>query len=55
MLLSPFIRPGTRSTTPYNHYSTLATDEKLFGLGRLGEAKTISATFGADVFNTSGG
>ena len=34
----------------YNHYSTLATDEKLFGLPLLGEARTVTSTFGSDVF-----
>ena len=50
VLISPFIRPGTVSTVPYNHYSTLATIEDLFGLGRLGQAATVSATYGHDVF-----
>lgn len=53
VLLSPFIKPGTVSTTPYNHYSTLATDELIFGLSRLGEAKTVTSTFGSDVFTAS--
>ncbi len=51
VLISPFIRPGTVSTVPYNHFSTLATIEDLFGLGRLGQAATVSATFGHDVFS----
>ena len=50
VLLSPFIKPGTTSAVAYNHYSTLATDEKLFGLPLLGEAKTVTSTFGSDVF-----
>jgi hypothetical protein len=50
VLLSPFIKPGTKSTVAYNHYSTLATDEKLFGLPLLGQAKTVTSTFGRDVF-----
>jgi hypothetical protein len=50
VVLSPFIRPGTVSSVPYNHYSTLATIEELFGLSRLGQAATTSATFGRDVF-----
>ena len=50
LLLSPFIRPGTVSTVPYNHYSTLATIEDLFGLAKLGQAATTSATFGPDIF-----
>jgi phosphatidylinositol-3-phosphatase len=55
VLLSPFIRPGTVSTTPYNHYSLLASIEDQFGLPRLGEAATTSATFGRDVFTGAGG
>ena len=30
MLISPFIHPGTVSTTYYNHYSWLRTMEDLF-------------------------
>lgn len=50
VLLSPFIRGGTVSTVPYNHYSTLATVEDLFGLSKLGQAATTTSTFGTDVF-----
>jgi hypothetical protein len=39
------------SVVPYNHYSTLATIETLFGLPRLGQAATVSTTFGQDVFS----
>jgi phospholipase C len=53
VVLSPYIKPGTVSTRDYNHYSTLATIETLFGLPRLGEAKTVSTIFGADVFTNS--
>jgi hypothetical protein len=49
--LSPFIRPGTVSTTPYNHFSFLRTVEDLFGLPRLGHAATPDpGAFGYDVF-----
>ena len=51
VLLSPFIKGGTVSDVPYNHYSTLATIEEVFGLAKLGQAQTVSATFGKDVFN----
>jgi len=54
VLISPFIKPGTVSTVPYNHYSTLATIEGLFGLAKLGQATTVSATFGPDVFTANG-
>jgi phosphatidylinositol-3-phosphatase len=54
VLLSPFIEPGTVSTTPYNHYSALASFETLFGLSRLAYAADVPATFGADVFTAAG-
>jgi hypothetical protein len=54
VLLSPSIRPGTVSTVAYNHYSTLATDEDLLGLPRLGDAQTVTSTFGPDVFTAAG-
>jgi hypothetical protein len=39
LLLSPFIRPGSSSDTPYNHYSLLRSLEDVFGLdGYLGYA-----------------
>jgi phosphatidylinositol-3-phosphatase len=50
VLLSPFIAPGTVSATPYNHYSSLASWETLFGLPHLADAATVPATFGSDVF-----
>jgi phosphatidylinositol-3-phosphatase len=53
VLISPFIKPGTLSTTPYNHYSSLATWESLFHLPRLADAATVSSTFGADVFTAA--
>ena len=53
MLISPFIKPGTVSTTPYNHYSSLASFEQLFGLPRLADAATVPATFGPDVFTSA--
>lgn len=50
--VSPFIKPGTVSKQPYNHYSTLKTIEDLFGLPHLGySAATGLAAFGDDVFN----
>jgi len=38
VLLSPFIKPGTVSNTPFNHYSLLKTIEDIFGLDHLGYA-----------------
>jgi hypothetical protein len=53
VLLSPFIKPGTVSTTGYNHYSSLASWESLFGLPRLADAAGVPATFGSDVFTAA--
>jgi hypothetical protein len=50
VLLSPFIKRGTVSATPFNHYSLLASIEDVFHLSRLGYAATVPATFGMDVF-----
>ncbi|MDB6046899.1 MAG: phosphoesterase [Gammaproteobacteria bacterium] len=51
VLLSPFIKPGTVSTVPYNHYSLLRTVEDIFGLEHLGyAAEPDLQPFGADVF-----
>ena len=55
VLLSPYIKPGTVSTVPYNHYSSLASWESLFGLSRLADAVTVSSTFGSDVFSNAPG
>jgi hypothetical protein len=54
VLLSPFIKPGTITTTPYNHYSSLASWESLFGLARLADAQTVSASFGSEIFAPPG-
>jgi phospholipase C len=54
VLISPFIKKGTVSTTPYNHFSTLATIEDLFGLPKLGQARTVTSTFGQDIFTNPG-
>ena len=54
VLLSPFIKPGTVSDTPYNHYSMLRSVEDLFGLAHLGYAGQDGlATFGTDVYDGS--
>jgi phosphatidylinositol-3-phosphatase len=53
VLLSPFIKPATVSKTPYNHYSSLASWESLFGLPRLAYAATVPGVFGADVFTAA--
>ncbi len=51
VVLSRFVRPGTVSEVPYNHYSMLRWTEDVFGLRHLGYAAEPGlATFGADVF-----
>jgi hypothetical protein len=50
VLLSPFIKAGTVSSTAYNHYSSLASWETLLRLPKLADAATVPSTFGADVF-----
>jgi hypothetical protein len=52
VLISPFIRPGTVDSTPYNHYSFLRTTEDLFGLAHLGYAgQNGLVPIGDKVFN----
>jgi phosphatidylinositol-3-phosphatase len=54
VLLSPFIRPGTVSSVPYNHYALLRTVEALFALPYLGyAAEPDLRAFGADVFTAA--
>ncbi|ASN51152.1 alkaline phosphatase family protein [Sinomonas sp. R1AF57] len=52
LVLSPFTAGGTWSTTPYNHYSLLASVEDLNGLPYLGYAGAPGLNrFGLDVYN----
>jgi hypothetical protein len=52
VILSPFVKPGTVSSVPYNHYSLLRTVEAIFALAPLGYAGLSGAqVFGADVFS----
>jgi hypothetical protein len=52
VLISPFIKPGTVDSTPYNHYSFLRTTEDLFGLAHLGYAGVDGlAPIGDKTFN----
>ncbi len=52
VLISPKIAPGTVVTTGYDHYSSLASWEQLFGLSPLAYAAK-APTFGADVFTAA--
>jgi phosphatidylinositol-3-phosphatase len=52
VVLSPFIKGGTLSDTPYNHYALLRTVEGIFGLQQLGYAAAPDLEgFGGDVFS----
>ncbi len=50
LVISPFVRPGSTSSRGYNHYSLLGSIEDLFGLGRLGYARTVTHLFRGDVY-----
>jgi hypothetical protein len=51
IMLSPFIKPGTLSQRPYNHYSLLKSVEDMFGLAHLGFAGQSGLQgFGPDIF-----
>lgn len=52
LVLSPFVKGGAWSSTPYNHYSLLASIEDLFDLPHLGYAASPDLNhFGLDVYN----
>lgn len=52
LVISRWTRPGTWSTTPYNHYSLLGSIEEVFRLRKLGYAASDGLdTFGLDVYN----
>ena len=54
VLLSPFIKPGTVSNVPYNHYALLKSLEDIYHVGHLGYASQPGLTaFGGDVFTAS--
>jgi hypothetical protein len=51
VMISPCIKPGTVSNTPYNHYTMLRSIEDMFGLSHLGYAQLPNeVSFGSDVF-----
>jgi hypothetical protein len=52
VLISSFIKPGSLSAVPYNHYSLLRSVASLFGVAPLGfAADPALRPFGTDVFN----
>lgn len=51
ILISPSITPGlVVAKTSYNHYSSLASIEDLFGLPHLGNAKTVTTNFDKKIY-----
>jgi phosphatidylinositol-3-phosphatase len=54
VVLSRFVKAGTVSSLPYNHYSLLRTIEAIFGLQPLGYAAAAGPrVFGPDVFSAA--
>ena len=52
-MISRWTQGNTWSTTPYNHYSLLASIEEIFRLPRLGHASVGTLNrFGLDVYNS---
>lgn len=56
IVLSPYVKPGTVSTKPYNHFSQLKTVDELFHLPLLGDAKQGQVqAFGSDIYTNPQG
>jgi len=56
VLVSPFIKAGTTSATPYNHFALLCSLEDIFKLKHLGYAGQPGlACFGKDVYTNASG
>ncbi|HYP66611.1 MAG TPA: alkaline phosphatase family protein, partial [Steroidobacteraceae bacterium] len=54
VVLSRYVKPGTLSAVPYNHYALLRTVEAIFGLPYLGYAADEQLrVFGPDVFSAA--
>ncbi len=54
LVISRWTKPNTWSTTPYNHYSLLASLEEIFRLPKLGMASQSGLeVFGLDIYNTN--
>jgi len=51
LVISPYVTAGATSSRTYNHYSLLGSIEDLFGLPRLGYARTVAHVFGHDVYH----
>ena len=51
IVLSKFVKPGTTTTKPYNHFSLLRSIEDIFGLHHLGDAQQPKVvSFGPDIY-----
>jgi len=51
VFLSKYIKPGTVSSKPYNHYSQLRSIEDIFGLKHIGDAQQPKVkSFGPDIY-----
>jgi len=56
LILSPFTKPGTTNSTPYNHYSLLCSIENIWSLSHLGFAGAPGLNcFGKDVYDQTRG
>jgi hypothetical protein len=56
VMLSPFIKPGTISMMPYDHYALLLTTEDIFGVAPIGYSQASGLNpLGPDVFTNPGG
>ena len=54
VMLSPYIRPGTVSMVPYNHYSFLRSVEDIFQLAAPGVCRParVCSGFGTDLYTS---
>lgn len=52
LVISRYTEPDTWSTTPYNHYSLLGSLAEIYGLKKIGYARTVPDVFGLDVYNS---
>jgi hypothetical protein len=54
LVISQWTTPNSWSTTPYNHYSLLASLEEIFGLHKMGMSRQQGLPkFGLDVYNNN--
>jgi phosphatidylinositol-3-phosphatase len=54
LVISPrYVAGGTATDRAYNHYSLLGSIEDMFGLRRLGYARSVTHVFGDDVYHAS--